>query len=154
MYAWFRKLKAGLVKSDINDYIGTKGEMFFNTVTGEFRISDGVTRGGQPIPAASMLVSLKGVKDINFDQIQNNSVLTYNHLDDQFIWTQKTQKFTKYMEGFEYTVSVAEHGIPVPSSIAVYDPTGTEVSVEVLLEHGNVTVKSNVLLDGHTVCIV
>lgn len=45
-YAWFRKVKAGLVKSDINEYVGNSGELFFNFLSGELRFSDGVTPGG------------------------------------------------------------------------------------------------------------
>jgi hypothetical protein len=156
VYAWFRKLKAGLVKSDINDYVGTRGEMFFNTVTGEFRISDGVTPGGQPIPAASLLVSLRGVQDINFNAIQNGRVLTYNQFDDEFVWTDRTEitpKFTKYIEGLVYTITRSEHGIPTPTVINVYDPLGIEVSVEVLLVDGDITLNSNVSMDGHRVSI-
>lgn len=156
MYAWFRKLKAGLVKSDINDYVGTKGEMFFNTVTGEFRISDGITPGGQPIPAASLLLSLRGVQDIEFNALQNGRALTYNQLDDTFVWTDRTEltpKFTKYIEGLVYTITRAEHGIPTPTVINVYSANGSEVSVEVLLVDGDITLTSNVSMDGHAVSI-
>lgn len=156
MYAWFRKLKAGLVKSDINDYVGTKGEMFFNTETGEFRISDGITPGGQPIPAASLLVSLRGVQDIEFAALSQGRALTYNSLDDTFVWTDRselTPKFTKYIEGLVYTITRAEHGIPTPTVINVYDQDGHEVSVEVELQNGDITLSSNVILDGHTVSI-
>lgn len=156
MYAWFRKLKAGLVKSDINDYVGTSGEMFFNTVTGEFRISDGVTPGGQPIPAASLLVSLRGVQDIDFTSLAPDHVLTYNQLNDNFVWADRANlspKFTKYIEGLVYTITRAEHGIPTPTVINVYDPSGHEVSVEIVLQNGDITLISNVVLDGHTVSI-
>lgn len=156
MYAWFRKLKAGLVKSDINDYVGTRGEMFFNTVTGEFRISDGVTPGGQPIPAASLLLSLRGVQDIDFNAIQNGRVLTYDQFNDQFVWADRTEltpKFTKYIEGLVYTITRAEHGIPNPTVFNVYNPQGYEVSVEVQLVNGDITFFSNVSMDGHQVSI-
>lgn len=49
MTQWFRKVKAGLVKSDINNFVGEKGNTFFNVTTGEFRLSDGITPGGLPI---------------------------------------------------------------------------------------------------------
>jgi hypothetical protein len=44
--AFFRKVQAGLVKSDINEYVGGAGNIFFDVETGEFRLSDGVTPGG------------------------------------------------------------------------------------------------------------
>lgn len=156
MYAWFRKLKAGLVKSDINDYVGTDGEMFFNTVTGEFRISDGVTPGGQPIPAASLLVSLRGVQDIDFTDLADSHVLTYDQFTNTFIWTGSqslSPTFNKYIEGLVYTIPRSEHGIQTPTAINVYNPDGHEVSVEIVLQNGDITLISNVMLDGHTVSI-
>jgi hypothetical protein len=44
--AYFRKIKAGLVKDDIANFVGQEGNIFFNVATGEFRISDGITPGG------------------------------------------------------------------------------------------------------------
>ncbi len=46
--AWFRKVKAGLVKSSITQYVGERGHIFFNIETGECRLSDGVTPHGVP----------------------------------------------------------------------------------------------------------
>ena len=47
--AFFRKIKAGLVKDDITSFVGEEGNIFFNVETGELRLSDGVTPGGIPI---------------------------------------------------------------------------------------------------------
>ncbi len=44
--AFFRKIKAGLVKDDIDNFVGEEGNIFFNVETGEFRLSDGITPGG------------------------------------------------------------------------------------------------------------
>ena len=44
--AFFRKVQAGLVKSDIEEFVGQSGNLFFDVETGEFRLSDGVTPGG------------------------------------------------------------------------------------------------------------
>lgn len=44
--AFFRKVQAGLVKSDIEAYVGQAGNLFFDIETGDFRLSDGVTPGG------------------------------------------------------------------------------------------------------------
>lgn len=49
MAQWFRKIKAGLVKDEISNFVGEEGNIFFNVATGEFRLSDGVTPGGLPI---------------------------------------------------------------------------------------------------------
>lgn len=44
--AYFRKIVAGLVKNDIDLYVGEVGNIFFDVETGDFRLSDGVTPGG------------------------------------------------------------------------------------------------------------
>jgi hypothetical protein len=44
--AFLRKIKAGLVKTDIDTFVGEEGNLFFNTETGEIRLSDGLTEGG------------------------------------------------------------------------------------------------------------
>ena len=44
--AFFRKIKAGLVKASFEEYVGGEGEIFFNVETGEFRLGDGLTPGG------------------------------------------------------------------------------------------------------------
>ena len=47
--AFFRKIAAGLVKSDITKFVGEIGNIFFNIETGQMYLSDGVTPGGIPI---------------------------------------------------------------------------------------------------------
>jgi hypothetical protein len=47
--AFFRKIKAGLVKDDISQFVGEEGNIFFNIDTGELRLSDGITPGGLPV---------------------------------------------------------------------------------------------------------
>jgi len=42
----FRKIKAGLVNSDIEQFIGENGNLFFDVDTGVLRLSNGVTPGG------------------------------------------------------------------------------------------------------------
>lgn len=49
MAQWFRKVKAGLVKAEITEFVGEEGNIFFNVATGELRLSDGVTPGGLPL---------------------------------------------------------------------------------------------------------
>ncbi len=48
-----RKIKAGLVKYEITEFVGEVGNIFFNVETGELRLSDGVTPGGLPICCTS-----------------------------------------------------------------------------------------------------
>lgn len=45
----FRKIKAGLVNSEITEFVGEIGNLFFNIETGELRLSDGMTPHGKPI---------------------------------------------------------------------------------------------------------
>jgi hypothetical protein len=52
--AFFRKIKAGLVKNEIETFIGEEGNIFFNVDTGELRLSDGSTPGGVPIGGNSV----------------------------------------------------------------------------------------------------
>jgi hypothetical protein len=47
--AFLRKIKAGLVKTDIDTFVGEEGNLFFNAETGEIRLSDGLTEGGLAI---------------------------------------------------------------------------------------------------------
>jgi hypothetical protein len=47
--AFFRKIKAGLVKDEIEDFVGEEGNLFFNVETGELRLSDGITPGGTSV---------------------------------------------------------------------------------------------------------
>lgn len=50
-----RKIKAGLVKFDIAQFVGEEGNLFFNVETGEIRFSDGVTPGGLPVSVFTFL---------------------------------------------------------------------------------------------------
>jgi len=83
--AFFRKIKAGLVKSDIEEFVGEEGNIFFNIETGELRLSDGVTPGGISIgdggggnyvlPTAS--TTTKGGVKVDGTTIQiNNQVIS------------------------------------------------------------------------------
>lgn len=65
--AWFRKVKAGLVKSEITDYVGEYGHIFYNNDTGECRLSDGVTPFGLPCGGGGLTVA--EVEAIIADQI-------------------------------------------------------------------------------------
>lgn len=96
--AFFRKIKAGLVKDDIEKFVGEEGNLFFNVETGEFRLSDGQTEGGIPVgggggggsyflPTASTTV--KGGVKVDGTTIQiNNQVISgfsgnYNDLTNR-----------------------------------------------------------------------
>ena len=44
-----RKIKAGLVKVSVNDFVGEDGNVFFDIDDGVMRLSDGTTPGGVPL---------------------------------------------------------------------------------------------------------
>ena len=46
-----RKIKAGLVKVSVNDFVGEDGNVFFDVDDGVMRLSDGTTPGGIPLSA-------------------------------------------------------------------------------------------------------
>ena len=48
-----RKIKAGLVKVPVNDFIGEDGNVFFDIDDGVMRLSDGTTPGGIPLSSSS-----------------------------------------------------------------------------------------------------
>jgi len=50
--AFLRKIKAGLVKFPVDQYIGYPGQMFYNEDTGQLYISDGATVGGIPVTSS------------------------------------------------------------------------------------------------------
>jgi hypothetical protein len=49
----FRKIKAGLVNSDVEQFIGETGNLFFDIDTGILRLSDGTTPGGNIVSGGS-----------------------------------------------------------------------------------------------------
>ena len=49
----FRKIKAGLVNADIEQFVGEIGNLFFDIDTGELRLSDGSTPGGVTVSGGS-----------------------------------------------------------------------------------------------------
>ncbi len=95
--AFLRKIKAGLVKSDIETFVGEEGNLFFNIETGELRLSDGQTEGGiavgggggggYTLPTASTTVK-GGVKIDGTTITINNQVISgfngnYNSLTNK-----------------------------------------------------------------------
>jgi hypothetical protein len=49
----FRKIKAGLVNGDVEQFIGETGNLFFDIDTGALRLSDGSTPGGVAVSTGS-----------------------------------------------------------------------------------------------------
>ena len=78
--AWYRKVKAGLVKSEITDYIGEAGHIFYNDDTGELRISDGVTPFGHPIFGGLTIAEVNQLIEDSWDDIADD--ITNNVIND------------------------------------------------------------------------
>jgi len=53
--AFFRKVVAGLVKAEIDEFVGEEGNLFFDIETGGLRLSDGQTPGGISIAGGGKL---------------------------------------------------------------------------------------------------
>ena len=69
-----RKIKAGLVKIPIDQFVGEDGHIFFDTDDGTLRLSDGVTPGG------SILSSAGGGGTSNYNNLTNKPDLTVYQL--------------------------------------------------------------------------
>jgi hypothetical protein len=68
-----QKIKSGRVLSpEVTEYIGNKGQIFFDEDTGELRLSDGITPGGIP------LTSNSGLADVLISDPQSGQTLQYN----------------------------------------------------------------------------
>jgi len=83
---YVRKIKAGLVKTDLSEFIGADpGIIFYDNITGEFRISDGVTPGGKKIigDAGTDLTSFS----INQEAADGYGALAYDNTTGEFTYT-------------------------------------------------------------------
>jgi len=88
--AFFRKIKAGLVKDEITDFVGDEGNIFFNVETGELRLSDGVTPGG---------LSISGVGGAIVSETEPSNP------DEGAIWYKESTNELSVFGGFWSTIS-------------------------------------------------
>jgi hypothetical protein len=80
--AFLRKIKAGLVKTDIETFVGEEGNLFFNIETGELRLSNGSTPGGTSVTgggsgSSPLTVSETGETGIS-NQVRNVTALRFD----------------------------------------------------------------------------
>lgn len=83
---YVRKIKAGLVKTALTDFVGADpGIIFYDNDTGEFRISDGVTPGGKAIIGANNtnLTSFS----VNQEAADGYGALAYDNTTGEFTYT-------------------------------------------------------------------
>lgn len=80
--AFLRKIKAGLVKTNIATFVGEEGNIFFNVETGELRYSDGVTPGGLDLHASTLISNTQPPSpnqgDMWFNSSTNQLLIYYN----------------------------------------------------------------------------
>ena len=58
----FAKIKAGRVNTlDFSQFVGEEGHLFYNVITGELRISDGHTVGGNPIAITATTINTASI---------------------------------------------------------------------------------------------
>lgn len=72
--AFFRKIKAGLVKSNIETFVGEEGNLFFDVESGELRLSDGQTLGGIPVSGGEGGGTTLTVSETGNDEIITNEI--------------------------------------------------------------------------------
>ena len=66
--------------STLENYVGHTGRLFYESTTGEIRISDGVTPGGLPIPIAIATdIAAGGIKPGALVSVTNDGVLNVNY---------------------------------------------------------------------------
>ena len=74
------KIKAGrIITVSVQDYIGEKGQIFYDEIVGELRLSDGVTPGGTPITSGTGGGS-SGTNNLVFSSTGSQRILT-NYVD-------------------------------------------------------------------------
>jgi hypothetical protein len=79
--AFFRKIKAGLVKSEFEEYVGEEGQLFFNVETGELRLGDESTPGGISVGGgggATLTVSETGNNEIITNEVTRVTAIRFD----------------------------------------------------------------------------
>jgi hypothetical protein len=79
--AFFRKIKAGLVKSEFEEFVGEEGQLFFNVETGELRLGDESTPGGISVGGgggATLTVSETGNNEIITNEVTRVTAIRFD----------------------------------------------------------------------------
>lgn len=84
--AWFHKIKAGLVKFPVDEWIGPEGTLFYNRDDATLRLGDGVTPGGiRLFGAIKDLYGGDADSQTIVDGIVNDSILVFNAAEKKFV---------------------------------------------------------------------
>ena len=78
----FAKIKAGRVNTlDFSQFVGEEGHLFYNVITGELRISDGHTVGGNPIAITASTINTASIlPDIDDTYGLGSAYYRWNHV--------------------------------------------------------------------------
>lgn len=132
-----------------------QGELALELDTRKFKIGDGLTPWNN-LPYNT--IELVDLIDVNVTGIQDKQFLQYDQANNEFKFAD-AKKFDKYIvSGSTITIPKSEHGISFPSNVIVLNGDN-EVSVEVRIEQtagvnqGDITVLSNIPLNGHRIII-
>jgi hypothetical protein len=144
---WFRKVKAGLVKNDIEEFVGEEGNLFFNVETGELRLSDGITPGGisvggsggsYTLPTASATVKggikIDGTSITIANQVISVGTVPYNNLSGapalSTVATSGSYTDLTNTPTTDKTVTLYQDGIlePTVGTVRWYNPSAITVS--------------------------
>lgn len=96
----FRKIKAGRVNFPAEQWVGDPGTMFYDELSGELRLADGVTPGGQYVASIDLLNGLANVRIFNANIDGNLTVLgTTSTQNNQIINNEQTLTGTLSVTG-------------------------------------------------------
>lgn len=96
----FRKIKAGRVNFPAEQWVGEPGTIFYDELSGELRLADGVTPGGQYVASIDLLNGLANVRIFNANIDGNLTVLgTTSTQNNQIIDNEQTLTGTLSVTG-------------------------------------------------------
>lgn len=157
--AFIRKIKAGLVQLDREEFVGEDGNIFFDIDTGQLYLSDGVTPGGFPITSGgSGSSNLVDLDDVDTSLLGNNKVPVYNSLTQTFQFKNyvsggssasiSEEEFV--LSGTSYDVIFADNNISFIVSYYVKDVLTNEiVEVAATLDENVFSISSNQDMTGY-----
>ncbi len=139
-----RKLRAGRVPTvTASEYIGERGGIFYDEATGQFRVSNGITPGGQIVQTALDLAN--GTADIFVNNIVvNGTSTTINNIVSN---NETTVTGVLTVTGNASFVGNTEF-IGTTTFIGPIINTGTRTSLGDTTFQGNVTTDGNLIVNG------
>ena len=135
--AWFRKVKAGLVKQPVEKYKGKQeGELFFDVETGVLYLTKDADPGGKLVYSKEYIDSL-GIDAATLNGFKPSDLSTgggYVYASDHYD-----------LSGLSQTIT---HGMQTVLNIRVHDSNGTDVITEITIDNDTVSVNSVIDMTG------